>query len=434
MGTHFRPSHSADSPDKSRELGLYAWIAFALVFGLMLSDYLSRQVITSIFPLLKSEWDLTDTQLGSLVSVVSLTVGVLTLPISFLADRWGLVKSATLMALCWAMATVACGFAGNFLFLFVARALVGLAEAGYGSAGAAILTSIFPLRLHATVIGSFVAAGLFGSVLGVGLGGVLADLIGWRNVFIVVGAAGALLAVVFPLVVREPPRAGVPSGSSVHEPVPVRAAIGLLFSSRTAVFTYIGAGFQWFTTTAVVVWIPSYFNRYYGLAPKEAGLQAGALLLVSAIGMTVCGMLADRLSRRNAANKLRIAAIYAALTCALLVIAFAQPPGPAQIILIGVGIFVAGGTAGPAGAIVVQMTDARIRATALGFVTVCNQLLGVAAGPFVTGLVADHVGLKKALGLAPLVSLLAFACLLLAYRHCKREQQSLAQRDASTPA
>ena len=108
----------------TRKPALYAWIAFALVFGLMLSDYLSRQVITAIFPLLKSEWDLTDTQLGSLVSVVSVTVGVLTLPISFVADRWGLVKSAALMALCWAMATVACGFAGNFLFLFVARALV----------------------------------------------------------------------------------------------------------------------------------------------------------------------------------------------------------------------------------------------------------------------------------------------------------------------
>ena len=418
----------------TRKPGLYAWIAFALVFGLMLSDYLSRQVITAIFPLLKSEWDLTDTQLGSLVSVVSLTVGVLTLPISFLADRWGLVKSAALMALCWAVATVACGFAGNFLFLFVARALVGLAEAGYGSAGGAILTSIFPVRLHATIMGSFIAAGLFGSVLGVGLGGALAASLGWRAVFIIVGAAGALLAVVFPFVVREPSRAGVPSGSLVHEPVPVRAAIGLLFSSRTAVFTYMGAGLQWFTTTAVIVWMPSYLNRYYGLAPSEAGLQAAGLLLVSAIGMIPCGILADRLSRRNAANKLRIASLYAALACALLVIAFMQPPGPAQIILIGVGMFVSGGTAGPAGAIIVQVTDARIRATALGFVTVCNQLLGVAPGPFVTGLVADHLGLKQALGLAPLVSLLAFACLFFAHRYCERDQRSLAQREASTLA
>ena len=431
---HSHPSNSAASPDGARAPGLYAWIVFALVFGLMVSDYLSRQVITAIFPFLKSEWDLTDTQLGSLVSVVSLTVGVLTLPISFLADRWGLVKSAALMALGWAMATVACGFAGSFLFLFVARALVGLAEAGYGSAGAAILMSIFPKRLHATVMGSFIAAGLFGSVFGVALGGALADSLGWRAVFIIVGAAGVLLAVVFPLVVREPPRAGVPSGSSVHEPVAVRAAIRLLFSSRTVVFTYMGTGLQWFTTTAVVVWMPSYLNRYYGLAPREAGLQAAVLVLVSAIGMSLCGILADRLSRRNAANLLRIGSLYVALACALLVIAFAQPPGPAQIILIGVGIFLSGGTAGPAGAIVVQMTDARIRATALGFVVVSNQLLGVGPGPFVTGLVADHLGLKQALGLAPLVSLLAFACLLFAHRYCKRDQQSLAQREASTLA
>ena len=80
------------------------------------------------------------------------------------------------------------------------------------------------------------------------------------------------------------------------------------------------------------------------------------------------------------------------------------------------------------------MTDARIRATALGFVTVSNQLLGVALGPFVTGLLADHLGLKQALGLAPLVSLLAFACLIFAHRHCERDQQSLAQREASSLA
>jgi len=191
---------------------------------------------------------------------------------------------------------------------------------------------------------------------------------------------------------------------------------------------------QWFTITAVIVWMPSYFNRYYGLAPSEAGLRAAGLLLVSAIGMISCSMLADRLSRRNAANKLRIASIYAVLACALLVIAFMQPPGPAQIILLGVGMFVSGGIAGPAAATIVKVTDARIRATALGFVTVCNQLLGLAPGPFVTGLVADHLGLKQALGLAPLVSLLAFACLLIAHRHCERDQQSLAQREASSLA
>ncbi len=152
----------------------YAWIAFALVVGLMLSDYMSRQVINAVFPFLKAEWSLSDAQLGSLASVVALVVGVMTFPVSLLADRIGRVRSATMMALVWGLATIACGLSGNFITLFVARALVGLGEAGYGSAGGAILTSLFPRRLHSSVMGAFLAAALFGSVLGVAFGGVIA--------------------------------------------------------------------------------------------------------------------------------------------------------------------------------------------------------------------------------------------------------------------
>ena len=57
----------------------YPWIVFALAFGLLLSDYMSRQVLSAVFPLLKQEWALSDTQLGSLTSIVTLTVGVLAL-------------------------------------------------------------------------------------------------------------------------------------------------------------------------------------------------------------------------------------------------------------------------------------------------------------------------------------------------------------------
>ena len=72
-----------------------AWVAFALVFGLMLSDYLSRQVINAVFPFIKAEWQLSDTALGSLVSIVALTVGVFSFPVSVLADRFGRVLCVT---------------------------------------------------------------------------------------------------------------------------------------------------------------------------------------------------------------------------------------------------------------------------------------------------------------------------------------------------
>ena len=177
----------------------------------MLSDYLSRQVINAIFPFLKAEWALSDAQLGSLTSIVALVVGVMTFPISLLADRWGRVRSATAMALVWGVATIACGLAGNYTALFIARAAVGLGEAGYGSAGGAILTHVFPPRLHSTVMGMFLAAGLFGSVLGVMLGGIIANSLGWQMAFFIVGAGGLALAIVFPFVVKEPP-SSAPSG------------------------------------------------------------------------------------------------------------------------------------------------------------------------------------------------------------------------------
>ena len=93
MALHHAPAHGARASSVGA-LTLAAWIAFALIFALMLSDYLSRQVINAVFPFIKAEWSLSDTQLGSLVSVVALTVGVFSFPVSVLADRFdGLERS-----------------------------------------------------------------------------------------------------------------------------------------------------------------------------------------------------------------------------------------------------------------------------------------------------------------------------------------------------
>src|SRR5688500_1681625 len=85
---------------------VFPWVVFTLTFALLLSDYMSRQVLSSVFPFLKLDWALTDTQLGGLVSVVSMTVAVLAVPLSLLGDRWGRVKSIVLMASIWSLATL----------------------------------------------------------------------------------------------------------------------------------------------------------------------------------------------------------------------------------------------------------------------------------------------------------------------------------------
>ena len=91
----------------------YAWSVFAILFALMVVDYVDRQVVVSMFPHLKAQWNLSDSQLGALVSIVSITVALGAVPLSLLADRWSRVKSIFLMALVWSLATIACAFAGK---------------------------------------------------------------------------------------------------------------------------------------------------------------------------------------------------------------------------------------------------------------------------------------------------------------------------------
>ena len=193
--------HAADPGRPNPEGYLFgrgpAWFALAMTVALMMVDYIDRQVIVSLFPHLKQEWGLSDKQLGSLVSVVSITVALGAMPIALWADRRSRVKSIVIMATVWSVATISCMFTRNYSQLLAARAVVGVGEAGYGSVGSALIASHFPARMRGTLMAIFFSAGSFGSVLGVMLGGVIASHWGWKAAFGVVGVPGLVLALLY---------------------------------------------------------------------------------------------------------------------------------------------------------------------------------------------------------------------------------------------
>lgn len=397
----------------------YALLVFAMTFGLMLSDYLSRQVINAVFPFLKADWSLSDTQLGSLVSVVALTIGLTSVPISLLADRFGKVKSVTCMALIWASATIACGMAESFIALLIARALVGLGEAGYGSAGAAILAHAFPPRLHATVMGAFLAAGMIGSVLGVVLGGVIAQSLGWKAAFIFIGGFGLLFATLFPMVVKEPP--GEKLANAVK--VPVRKVLANLLGTPTLMLVALAGGCTMFAQTSFIAWIPSYLNRYYELDPAQASMGTGLLIICISIGMILGGNLVDRLSQHNRVNRLRISMAYCLGSALTLFVALSLEPGTTQFVLIGLGLSVSTSFLGPALAVAADVTPKANHATTFALLALAYMLIGAAPGPFITGWIADVTSLKTALLLAPIGSLLGALFFFLAGRAYLRIRQ-----------
>ncbi|PRY08530.1 MFS transporter [Paraburkholderia sp. BL25I1N1] len=404
----------------------YAWVVCALTIGLLLSDYMSRQVLNAVFPFIKSAWNLSDTKLGSLSSVVALMVGVLTFPLSVLADRWGRVKSIVLMAALWSLATLGCAISTTYGEMLLARACVGIGEAAYGSVGIALVLSIFPPRLRATLTATFMAGGAFGSVMGMALGGAVATHLGWRWSFGAMACVGIALVVIYRCVVTEKRLATLQPATAGHKGnlgvrMSFRALMKGLFSTKAVVCAYVGSGMHLLVPAAVWSWMPSFLNRYYGMAPDKAAVHGAVFVLVTGLGMIVCGWLSDRLNRKVVQRKWLTAIVYCLLCCVLLGIAFQLPAGRLQLVLIGCGMFFCAGATGPSGAMVANLTPPSIHASAFATLTLANNLLGLAPAAILTGIVADRIGLLGALQLVPLAPLFAAIAFAIGRRSYRRD-------------
>jgi MFS family permease len=327
------------------------------------------------------------------------------------------------MAALWCLATIACGLSQNVMQMLIARGLVGLGEAAYASVGGAILAAHFPARHLAGVMGAFSAAAVIGTVLGVALGGLIGAAYGWPMAFVSMGAASLVLVLLYPWLVKEPARAdgaGLEPGGPPR--LSLRGSVRALFARRSVVFTFVGSGLQMFLVGVLAAWLPSYFTRDYGLPADAAAMRAAGVIVVAGLGMVAGGVVADRLGRGQPHRRLLAAAGYTLASFALLATAFALAPGPLQLAVLLVGALCAAAHSGVAGAFIVAAAHPALRATALATLVLFNNLLGLAPGPLVVGVLADATTLATAMALAPGVGLLAALCFWLAARSDPTEQ------------
>src|SRR5262249_38059697 len=211
---------------------------------------------------------------------------------------------------------------------------------------------VFSPKLRSTVMGAFLGASLFGSVVGVALGGIVAAWLGWQWAFIVVGIPGLVLGLAYPVLVRDYETVTLgkhrnKSTTATEQKMGWREIAKASVGVRSTVYAYIGGALQLFVSAAIVAWIPSYLNRFYGLPPEQAAVKAALVVLAGSVGMAGGGLVADRLSSRNLRNKLRVPALYAISSCLLFVVAFALPVSGLQFVLIVAGTFFVGGHMGP---------------------------------------------------------------------------------------
>ncbi len=421
-----------------------AWFAFGMTIALMMADYIDRQVIVSLFPHIKQEWGLSDKQLGGLVSILSITVAVAALPIALWADRRSRVKSIFSMAIIWSLATISCMFTRNYSQLLTARAVVGVGEAGYGSVGAALIASHFPSRMRSSLMAAFFAAGSFGSVLGVALGGLIAAHWGWKAAFGVVGFPGLVLALLYIFVrdyrtVQLTPRLEKATRSTGNA---TRAIISKLTNSPSMLWVCLGCSGQVIVLSTVWAWLPSYLNRTQGLPPAQAALSAALVVLCGAVGAIFCGALVDWAGRRRPRAKLYVLALLCLLSMAIMIPALSAP-GHAlthgqQLAWIAVGGLFINCAVGPTTAIVFDVIHPGIRATGGAVLAIFLNLFGLAAGPFVAGALSDAWTLPVAMVAMQFFAVPAALFYLIAARSYeadkKRIGETLLAEAAAAPA
>lgn len=384
---------------------------FSLLFFLYMFDYMDRLVIVSLFPFLKGEWSITDTQCGLLISAVYWSILLFTLPVSVLIDRWSRVKSIGLMATLWSVATLACAFTRNFGQLFAARTAIGLGEAGYAPGGTAMISALFPKEKRAALLGIWNASIPLGSALGVALGGIIADHFGWRHALGLVALPGMILALLF-FYVRDYKTIALtrPMGGGVE-----KAAVRMrwpditrhLLANRTLAFNNVAFAANTFVTTAMLTWLPSYFQRMEGLSISLAATKGGIVMLLAIIGAPLGGYLTDRWLKGRSNARLLFPAVSSFVTSFLLLVAFRFSQGDLQYaVLLFVGIAAVAFV--PASVAVTQdVVHPGLRAVSLSLCVIIQHLLGSALGPPAIGALSDAFGLETAMAFLPLFTTLA---------------------------
>jgi MFS family permease len=389
-------------------------LTLAVVFSLYALNYVDRQVLAAVAPLIQRDLGLDDTRIGALQSVFLLCIAGFALPAAYVLDRWSRAKGIAIMALVWSGATALTGLAGSFVGLVAGRALVGIGEAGYSSGGTALLSAAFPPSKRGRALGIFNASIPLGAAVGTILGARIAEASGsWRTPFFAFALPGLLFALAAlslhdGRVAITQPTAGL--GATLREFARI----------PSLVLTYMAFAMNMFATGAIQTWMPTYLSRVYGLDLSSAGKRAGLVMVLALVGAPLGGYLSDLWTRRTAAGP--------ALTCAVtslaaaLVLAAALLLGTSGFWLLVVwGLFSTAFVA-PAGAITQAVVGPSQRATAWGAGVLAMYLLGGAWSPVVVGKMSQATGdLGRALLLAPAAGVLSAVFFLLASRAYPRD-------------
>jgi MFS family permease len=389
-------------------------------------DQVDTNILRGVLPHLEREFGLNDFQLGMLGFAFVFVNAIATIPAGWVADRYSRTRIIGWTLLSWSGLSALSAIAINFPTLFAARAALGVGQAIDDPSSTSLLTDYYPPQSRGRVFSYQQISVFLGGGIGLGIGGLVAELLSWRWAFAIVGMPGSLIAFLcFRL--REPSRGegdrrqvgaveadGVviagydaPAESSPMGPtasmsigVFLREAFAslvselkMIFGIRTMRYVLVGVGILLFTVSGVGYWLTIYHDRYSGMTEAQAaGLTAVTLALAGVIGTLGGGRVADRVYGSGPAGRITLVS-NAILACALLfLLSFMLPIVPVRIVLQFLGVLAIASAFPALRASMMDVVPAESRGVSASAFALTSTVFGSALAPPLLGLISDATG------------------------------------------
>ncbi|MBY0287663.1 MAG: MFS transporter [Mycobacteriaceae bacterium] len=404
-----------------------AWVAVILLAIVGTLNYADRFLPAVLAEPIKNDLALSDTAIGVINGFWFLAVyAVLGLVIARVADRgaFGLVISTCLTL--WGAMTMLGGAVQSAFQLALTRVGVAVGEAGSTPAAHAYVARNFPPERRAAplaVITMSIPLASAASLLG---GGLLAQSLGWRTAFVVMGAISVLVApLVLVVLGRRQPMAvaTAPMGGDVQA-----AKVLDLLKKPSFLAVVVGAAFISFAGYSLTTFAPAYLIRTREMSLGEVGVQYGlASGLTGILSLLIVGRVADRLSAKDPRWSLWLVAAMTAVMLPFSALAFVVESRALCIWFIALSYVVGTAYMAPSIAAIQRLATAQQRATASAIFLFFGAMVG-SAGPFLTGVISDALkadlgtmSLGRALLIVPVAQVIAIICYLVASRSFMRE-------------
>ena len=414
---------SSGEAQESIDRPSYKWSVLAM---LALSNVIAaadRSVVSVIAEPLKMDFHLSDKAIGILGGIAfSATYSLVALPIGYLIDR---VDRRTLLSVAisiWSVLTALCAMSGNFAALVATRMGVGAAEAPSYSTSLSLIADIFPRNQRNTAVSIYIGAGPLGAIVIFLTGAQLLLHFGWRMVFLVAGIPGLILAALFYLIAREPPRGGFDEDAERPTEAADAPAQSSLIRSLYSVMSDPALRYAIAALTisvgviySLTLWNTSFLVRVHGLTVHQGAIwTALGFAACMSLGSVVAGPLADRFSKGDPrrATTVSVTALMIAVASGA-VMAFGD-----TLVVALVGVHMMGLMAGffvPSGyAMILSLAAPSRRGTTMGAALFVMTFVGTGLIPLITGAISDAIGrqdsIRVAISLTSMLLLIGAAC------------------------